>query len=252
MKLRLSGNKDHVILWLHGFCLSSAIWEDLVPQFQEDYTSITLDLPGFGETPSSFFNDLPDLADQVYHQLRNTNVSSATLIGHSLGGYLCLEILRQRPDFCKGLVLFHANAFEDSEERKSVRQVYLDAFERFGGDFFLQNFHENLFYNKQHPAIKRLREQPFQISTETLQRYTQAMKDRGGYDELLKTDVPKLLISGAFDQSISSEDSHKMYEQSKNCELLVLSNSAHMGMLEEPKQAADAIRLFIEQLVKAS
>ena len=251
MKIKFSGNGSHVILWVHGFCLSSDIWKEVIPYFDPDFTSINIDLPGFGGTSPTFFNDLPDLADQIYHQLHNHQISKVTLVGHSLGGYLCLELLRQRPQFCEGLVLFHANAFEDSKERKSVRQVYLDAFERFGGDFFLRNFHENLFYDKQHPAISFLKEQPHEITTEILKRYTKAMKDRSDYSDLLTHQIPKLLICGAFDQAISSEDYRKMYETAINCELLILSASAHMGMLEEPKQAAQAIRYFIEQLLNA-
>ena len=237
-----------MILWVHGFCLSSVIWKDMIADFDQDYTSVCLDLPGFGGTTPSFFRDLPDLADQIYHQLRNQHISNVTLVGHSLGGYLCLEILRQRPEFCNSIVLFHANAFEDSEQRKTARQVYLDAFERFGGDFFLRNFHESLFYNKQHPAISFLKEQPHKISTEVLQQYTKAMKDRGGYKDLLTKPTPKLLICGAFDQTIPKEDYHKMYDYASHCELHILSASAHMGMLEEPKQAARSIRYFISQL----
>ena len=74
------------------------------------------------------------------------------------------------------------------------------------------------------------------------------MKDRGGYEDLLLSDIPKMLICGAFDQSISTDDYQKMYNRSKNCELTVLPNSAHMGMLEEPFQASQRILSFIKEM----
>jgi len=219
------------------------------PFFDEEYTSIAVDLPGFGESPLTYFKDLSDLADQLHRQLQSQNIQEAVLIGHSLGGYICLELIRKFPSFCKGLVLFHANAFEDSAERKSVRQVYLDAFERFGGDFFLRNFHENLFYQSNDRIISQLKKKHEHISVETLQRYTASMMNRLGYDELLENELPKMIISGVFDKSISAEEYLKMYNKAENCELLILSNSAHMGMLEESEKASQGILSFLNENV---
>ncbi len=149
--------------------------------FDSEYCSVQIDLPGFGDSPLIYFDDLSDLAEQVYQTLKSQNIPHAAFIGHSLGGYICMEIARMHPEFCDSIVLFHSNAFADSEERKAVIQVYLDAYERFGTDFFLRNFHENLFYRKNSEVIDFLKEKHQDISVETLQRYTAAMKERNGY-----------------------------------------------------------------------
>ena len=167
------------------------------------------------------------------------------MIGHSLGGYICMEIARRHPEFCNSLILFHSNAFEDSDERKKIRKVYLDAYERFGTDFFLRNFHENLFYQKQTDVINSLKEKHADISVETLQRYTAAMKERQGYEDILTNQIPKMIIAGAFDLAISSEEYLRMYNKAENCELLMLANSAHMGMMEESEKAVKAILSFL-------
>lgn len=245
MKLRFSGSKSHAIIWLHGFCISSEIWDNCLPHFDENFCSVSLDLPGFGDSPLIYFESLADLAEQIYQALKNQNIPNATLIGHSLGGYICMEIARKHPEFCNSLILFHSNAFEDSDERKKIREVYLDAYERFGTDFFLRNFHENLFYQKQADVINFLKEKHADISVETLQCYTAAMKDRRGYDDILTNQMPKMIIAGAFDQAISSEEYLRMYNKAENCELLMLANSAHMGMMEESEKAAKAILSFL-------
>lgn len=157
-----------------------------------------------------------------------------------------MEIARKHPEFCNSLILFHSNAFEDSEERKKIRKVYLDAYERFGSDFFLKNFHENLFYQKKPGVINSLRKKHEDISVETLQRYTAAMRDRRGYEDILTSSIPKMIIAGAFDMAISTQDYLKMYNNGENCELLILSNSAHMGMMEESEKASQAILSFLK------
>jgi len=246
LKLTFSGNKSRAIIWLHGFCISSEIWKECIPSFNEDYCSVQIDLPGFGDSPLVYFESLSDLAEQVYQTIKSQNIPNATMIGHSLGGYICMEIARKYPDFCNSLILFHSNAFEDSEDRKAIRQVYLDAYERFGTEFFLKNFHENLFYQKRPELIEPLKEKHADISVETLQRYTAAMKARKGYDDILTNHKPKMIISGAFDKAISSEEYLKMYNKAENCELLILSNSAHMGMMEESEKATNAILSFLK------
>lgn len=247
MKLTFSGNKSRAIIWLHGFCISSEIWEECIPYFDEEYTSIQIDLPGFGDSPLTYFKNLSDLSEQIYQTLKEQSIPNAIIVGHSLGGYLSMEIARNHPEFCQALILFHSNAFEDSEERKAVRQVYLDAYERFGTDFFLKNFHENLFYQKKPEIINSLKEKHANISIETLQQYTSAMKERKGYIDILDNQLPKLIISGAFDKAISSEEYLKMYNKAERCELLILSNSAHMGMMEESRKACESILSFIKE-----
>lgn len=160
-----------------------------------------------------------------------------------------MEFARQHPDFCDALILFHSNPFSDSAQRKHIRQVYLDAFSRFGGDFFLKNFHEQLFYQNLPERTKKLKDKHREISVETLEVYTSAMKERKGYLDVLTSELPKLIIAGAFDKAITNQEYLQAYERSENGQLMVLANSAHMGMMEESDTASQAILDFVNNKV---
>lgn len=249
MTLHVSGNGSRVIVWLHGFCISSEIWDDCLPHFHDDFKSVCVDLPGFGNSPFVSFGELPELGERLHSTLRQNGIEKAVLSGHSLGGYVSMEIARRHPEFCEALILFHSTPFPDSEDRKSVRQLYLDAFNRFGGDFFLKNFHEHLFYQKDKSRTEALRQKHAGITVETLSQYTAAMKNRTGYHDILTGTLPKLIIAGAFDKAIDRQEYLKMYEDSENSEFIMLSNSAHMGMMEESTTASNAIKSFLNNKV---
>jgi len=47
------------------------------------------------------------------------------VFGHSLGGYIALEILRKYPDSVKAIGLLNSSASEDSQEKKEISSLSL-------------------------------------------------------------------------------------------------------------------------------
>ena len=44
------GNGDTTLLFIHGWCINSGYWADQQQYFSSNYTTIALDLPGFGQS----------------------------------------------------------------------------------------------------------------------------------------------------------------------------------------------------------
>ncbi len=51
---RISG-KGPSLLFLHGFCEDSSMWDDFSIGFQEFYSVLRPDLPGFGISENNYF-----------------------------------------------------------------------------------------------------------------------------------------------------------------------------------------------------
>ncbi|WP_071515363.1 alpha/beta hydrolase [Geitlerinema sp. PCC 9228] len=101
-----------VLVFLHGWLLSSSYWESVVNQLSPHFQCLTYDLRGFGNsqshhssveedalgyTPAAYAEDLGILLDKLA-------LSSVWLVGHSLGGSIALWAAAQFPQRVKGVI----------------------------------------------------------------------------------------------------------------------------------------------------
>ena len=99
------------IIFIHGFCETHELWSDFIYPFTKTNRVITLDLPGFGQSPlPSGETTIDSIGLIMIKWLMNIGVSKAIFVGHSLGGYVALSIANQNPGIIGGLCLFHSTA----------------------------------------------------------------------------------------------------------------------------------------------
>nr|AMP48268.1 alpha/beta hydrolase family [uncultured bacterium] len=109
------------VVFLHGFLLDSQGWSFFRPD-EKQFQSIFIDLPGHGKSA----DELPDeiglnfFAEAVCEVLRSLHVRTYDLVGHSMGGYIGLQLMQSDCPPEK-LILFHSNHWADSEERRANR-----------------------------------------------------------------------------------------------------------------------------------
>lgn len=102
-----------VLVFVHGWMLSRRYWQPLVEQLQGDYQCLWYDLRGFGESQPCHSCIRQDYSPAAYAQdlitlLQKLEISSAWLIGHSLGGTIALWAADQLPEVVKGVVCLNA------------------------------------------------------------------------------------------------------------------------------------------------
>lgn len=94
------------VLFLHQGVADGRVWDRQWASFAPSYTLVRCDLPGFGRSPIS---DIPIAhARDVGATLDEVGVSSAAVVGGSLGGRVALELAVGRPDLVRALVLVAA------------------------------------------------------------------------------------------------------------------------------------------------
>lgn len=248
-----SGQGIFPVVFIHGFCESSTIWKSLSKELLEEFRIICPDLPGFGQSPLPE-NDfsLEEIGDHLVSWLKGLNIKQCIVIGHSLGGYIALEILRKHPDFVKGIGLFNSSAFEDASDKKENRTKLIAFIRSYGVDPFLKTFVPSLFYpktaKKHTKTIAQISEEGLSIKPESVIKYAAAMRDRGDSMDLLKQYHDRiLLIAGEFDQNVSLDKSKEMAEMIGDDNSHVIPNSAHMSLFEQSELCYDAIRKFVRK-----
>lgn len=82
------------IVFLHGMGSSSTVWKKIVKQMRYDDKCILFDFPGHGETPFNEWDPLTpaEMASNIIKELDRLNINKFHLVGHSLGGWVGLEI----------------------------------------------------------------------------------------------------------------------------------------------------------------
>lgn len=108
---REAGNpSDPTLVLLHGTYSSLHTWDDWVDQLEEQYHVVRLDMPGFGLTGPRRDGELKleYLIDTVGKFCDTVGISTATLVGNSLGGGVAWRLSVDRPDLVSRLILIDA------------------------------------------------------------------------------------------------------------------------------------------------
>ncbi|CAH0345497.1 alpha/beta hydrolase [Bacillus sp. CECT 9360] len=234
------------IVLIHGFCGNRDYWKDVVPLLKEDFRIIAVDLRGHGESSCGTNEfEIEDMADDVYKLLKRLDVKDVYLFGHSLGGYITLSFVEQFPEMVKGFSLVHSTALPDSEEAKAGRLKSIETIENEGIKAFIDGLIPKLFADSEHNHIKTAKEIGYRTGINGATGSLKAMRNRGDRNHVLENaNVPVLLIAGGKDKLIAPEKTFSVKGKDYIKEVL-LPDSGHMGMLEDPQRVAGEIKGFV-------
>jgi pimeloyl-ACP methyl ester carboxylesterase len=244
--------KGHPLVLLPGFCETKEMWQDFVEPLLTSCEVWCPDLPGFGSS-DAYKGDftISAIGKELAAWMVASNLAHASLIGHSLGGYLALE-MAQLPNLnLSGLGLFHSTAYPDSEEKKSNREKTVEFVNKYGVNKFISSSLPLLFKRENRDRCKedidQLIAHASQLPQDSIVKYLHAMRDRNDNRETLAAfRKPKLMICGVEDTAVILADSlnHKKFVD----QFCQLSDCGHMGMYEQKEKAQAAICDFMESL----
>lgn len=237
------------LVLVHGFCEDSSIWDIMLPGLSA-VPVIALDLPGFGESDLPTEASIGYYASAVIQVLDALGVSRCYLMGHSLGGYVALEILADHEDRLAGVGLIHSHPLPDGPERLEVRQRGIELIRSGRKDLFVAQLFPGLFapaYVQAHPEVMQAlvengRRQPAEGITAALE----AMMSRKDHRDTLKTaPCPVMFIAGMEDALIPAAVTWSSALLPGIARVEMLPGVGHMGMFEAPEKLTDAIRAFL-------
>ncbi len=113
-----------VLLFLHGFPFSSAMWEPQIAAFAARCRCLAPDLSGFGDSePTAEVANMADFAADARALLDHAGVERAVVCGVSMGGYVALALAAAAPERLRGLVLANTRAAADTPEEEAGRRA---------------------------------------------------------------------------------------------------------------------------------
>ena len=102
---RTVGSEGPRVVFVHGLFGQGKNWTTIAKKLAEDGHRVTLlDLPNHGHSPWTDVVDYVDMAALVAAELEELG-EPVTLVGHSMGGKVSMQVALRRPELVRGLVV---------------------------------------------------------------------------------------------------------------------------------------------------
>ncbi|MCB9201701.1 MAG: alpha/beta hydrolase [Flavobacteriales bacterium] len=238
------------IVFLHGFMENHKMWIDYAKRLKEKYQIILIDLPGHGKSDVyNEVNTMQFMSDMVIEVLNSLNIKQSIFAGHSMGGYVIMDLLRKYKPYIRKYCLFFSSPFEDNEEKKKNRLRAVELVKK-NKDSFISVSTPNLFnQNKLDELSEEIafaKKMGFETSLEGITSALLGMREREDSTELFNLcTIPCLLISGKYDNAVSLEKLKSDLIFNEVREHVVLP-CGHMGYLEAKEDSFNALNKFFE------
>jgi len=263
---RRSGSGQAVVL-IHGLAGSSLTWVPVHRQLAERYDVIAPDLLGHGESAKPMGDySLGAFASGLRDFLAALDVPKATIVGHSFGGGVAMQLAYQHPELCDRLVLVGSGGL-GREVSLLLRVCTLP-----GAEHLMPLLFPRLVatagtdlgrllgrFGLSAPRVGEMwRSYSSLAGTENRKAFVRTIRgviEPGGQtvnalDRLyLAAHLPTLIVWGERDDIIPVEHAYVAHQAVPNSRLSVLEGVGHFPHAEAPEQFLEVLTDFLDTTV---
>ena len=249
------------IVLMHGTAASLHTYDAWTKQLSKDYRVIRLDLPAFGLTGP---NKNAEYSIESYTKflsqfLEKIKVAKFYLAGNSLGGNIAWNYAAEYPEKVRKLILIDASGLPTFTPQPSIFKmaktpILNSLFLYITPRFIIRKNIEQVYANKL-KVTDALVTRYHKMSLRTGNR--KAFIDRAKTDfnvaekvnlvKLKSVKTTTLLIWGAKDTWIPLGNGKRMDSMLPNSKLVILENSGHVPMEENPKESLEFLKSFLNE-----
>lgn len=248
-----NSGKGRALVFLHGYCEDSSIWNELTEDLEIDFQVVRIDLPGFGRSESQEAG-IDDMARAVQAVVEHLNLSNFIMLGHSMGGYVSLSYAQQFPDMLAGLAMLHSHPYADLEEKRAARFKEIEFVEEHGTAIYVKQLIPKLFapnFSRHNLfLVDKLIHRAARYPKAGIVNALRAMAERPDRSEVLQNlTCPVLFINGSLDEVVPEEYRQAQLSLAETASVIELPQVGHMGMFEAEQLFVRSIKTFIRELV---
>jgi len=256
----LEGGKGETLVLLHGFNADADHFNRVARHLAGHFRILAPDLPGFGETECARAVDyrIEAQARAVVEWMDRVGIQHCYLGGSSMGGYIAAEIAARHPARVRALWLLAPGGvagvelsplFQQIAEERHNPLVIRDA----------ADFRRLIDFCFVHPPwiptpLARFLAARSSARAVDHQRAFDAIRfDSRPAEEIAGgLAVPALIVWGRSDQVLNPAGAQRLADHMQRAELLMLPDTGHLPMLENPRTVAESWISYTERLARES
>ncbi len=235
------------VLFIHAWSCDRSYWEAQVDDLARDYRVVTVDLAGHGDSGSGRTAwTVEAFGRDVEAVVRDLDLSSVILVGHSMGGPVALEAARRLPGRVVGVI--GVDTLHDVERRFSDEEwAILDALERNFAPT-CDGFVRGMFLASADPElVKEVAGDMCSAPPEVAIAVLRGLRDYDAAASLDAAGVPLRCINGTtFSTNVEANRRH-----ARDFEVYTIDGTGHFPMLEKPDEFNRLLRQAIEELTSS-
>ena len=237
------------LYFIHGIGSRKATWEALIEDLRTDFTCVSFDLRGHGESPvppvpyslDELVEDLEALRQRLGHERIH-------VVGHSLGGQIGPAYARTHPECVETIALLSTAAGRTSEDsakvkgvvammrEKGVKPVLKTLINRWYTDEFVASRPDAV-----EARVKQVVDTPEEVFLSVFDIYASTEM----LPWLSQLDCACLVMTGELDSGCSSVLNKLIADTLPNAELVILENLKHSILIEGPEKVLPPLRDFL-------
>ena len=245
------------LLLVAGMASDSQSWGPLVQDLAEDFLVITPDNRGVGRsTQAGVEISIRTMADDCMALLDALGIASATIVGHSMGGFIALECALRYPGRVSGLVL---EGSAPGSPPETIRMLLNWADELVAGaepaawfrDLLPWLFTGTFLADPQvmDEAVRGAVEYPYPQSPAAFRKQVQAIAAFDCSGQLGTVNLPTLILHGSDDRLFPAAASIAALSAIRGARSTLIDRAAHAVHVEQPEAFVSAIRAFRSELL---
>lgn len=239
------------VLFVHGSGGHHAAWWQQVAALSPEYTVITIDLRGFGNSRWESGHDARNFPGDIIAVLdavaAGGGPARAVLVGQSIGAAVALRAALNRPDRAAGVILAHSLGGLRHEELTSLVRADRAQAEKLP---VLDRLLTPRF-RAERPDLAFLFSQMGTFNTAKMQDLRNLNSDGPTVGELAKAPFPVLLLAGEKDAVLSEATVRRAGELLPGVRVEVVTGAPHSMYWETPALFNEAVTSFLKEVATA-
>jgi pimeloyl-ACP methyl ester carboxylesterase len=241
--------KDNVIIFLHGYTDSWRSFERNLPLLSPEFHLIAIDQRGHGNStrPLCCYTQA-DFAADVDAFMTALDIKKATIVGHSMGGFIAHKVAVDYPKRVQQLVLIGAAPTATGNVVIQELNDTVQALEEPIDPAFVRDFQSSTFYNPIPPEfLDTAVSESLKVPIGVWQQAIAELLSEDHSDQLSEIKAPTLILWGDRDGIFTLEDQQTLQTLIPHSILKIYSQTGHGLHVEFPDRFVEDLYTFVKK-----